>query len=103
MSTLEWIQLAIIIVAIIALSVYTIVKGIKEKWISKLSDTVKESIAKAEEIYKDGHGDEKKSYVIDAIKQKCKELGIPYELLEKLVSKLIDKIVEHYNVIAKHE
>lgn len=101
MTTLEIIQLIVIAVVVLALVIYVIVAGVKNKWFSKLAETIKVAIAEAEQKWPEGHGDEKKQYVIEAVKAKCKELGIPYEVLYKLVNKLIDTIVEHYNVISK--
>lgn len=103
MTTLEIIQLGVITAAIVAIVIYIIIMGIKNKWIQKLTKTIELSIAEAEIKFNSGEGDKKKQYVIDAVKLKCKELEIPYDLLYKLINKLIDTIVAHYNVIEKHD
>ena len=102
MSVLEIIQLCVIAVAILAILIYIIVMGIKNKWFSKLWDTIKVSIKEAEEKFPEsGSGDKKKAYVLEKVKAKCDELGIPYELLKKLINVAIDKVIEDYNVISK--
>lgn len=102
MSILEIIQLCVIAVAILTILIYIIVMGIKNKWFSKLWDTIKVSIKEAEEKYHDsGSGDKKKAYVIEKIEAKCKELNIPYALLKKLINVAIDKVIEDYNIISK--
>ena len=102
MTTLEIIQLCVISVAILAILIYIIVMGIKNKWFSKLWDTIKVSIKEAEEKFPEsGSGDKKKAYVLEKVKAKCDELGIPYELLKKLIDVAIDKVIEDYNVISK--
>ena len=102
MTTLEIIQLCVIGVAILAILIYIIVMGIKNKWFSKLWDTIKISIKEAEEKYPDcGSGEQKKAYVLEKVKAKCDELCIPYALLKKLIDLAIDKVIEDYNVISK--
>ena len=59
-------------------------------------------IKEAEEKFPEsGSGDKKKAYVIEKVKAKCDELGIPYALLKKLINVAIDKVIEDYNVISK--
>ena len=102
MSVLEIIQLCVIGVAILAILIYIIVMGIKNKWFSKLWDTIKVSIKEAEEKFPEsGSGDKKKAYVLEKVKAKCDELGIPYTLLKKLINLAVDKVIEDYNVISK--
>lgn len=101
MTVLEIIQLCVIAVAVLALSIYIIVMGIKNKWLSKLIEAAKEAIVEAEKQWPEGHGEEKKQYVLNKISDKCKELGIPYEILKKLIDKLVEEIVGNYNTIAK--
>lgn len=101
MSILEIIQLSVLALVILLIVIYIVVMAIKNKWVQKLIETTNKAIGEAEEKFGSGEGDKKKEYVIEAVKAKCKELGIPYELLHKLISKLIDTIIEHYNVIAK--
>ena len=63
---------------------------------------VSKAIKEAEKKFPEsGCGDKKKMYVIDAVKAKCKELGIPYDILKKLINVAIDKVVKDYNIIAK--
>lgn len=102
MSVLEIIELCIIAVAILVIGVYCIIMGIKNKWFSKIVDTIKVAIKEAEEKYPEsGSGEKKKEYVLEKVKEKCTELGVPYKLLEKLISMFIDKVVDDYNVISK--
>ena len=102
MTTLEIIQLCVIGVAILAILIYIVVMGIKNKWFSKLWDAIKVSIKEAEEKFPEsGSGDKKKAYVLEKVKAKCDELGIPYELLKKLINVAIDKVIEDYNIISK--
>lgn len=102
MTTLEIIQLSILVLAILAIAIYIIVMGIKDKWFAKLYDTLKIAIKEAEEKFPEaGSGDKKKAYVISKIEEKCNELGIPYALLKKLINIAIDKIIEDYNVVSK--
>ena len=102
MTSLEILELVLLCICIFALSIYVLVKGIKNKWFAKLLATIEMSIKEAEKKFPEsGCGDKKKMYVIDAVKAKCKELGIPYALLKKLIDLAIDKIVKDYNVISK--
>lgn len=102
MTTIEIIELIVLIVVVVGLSIYYLVKAIKNGWIKKLTDTIETSIKEAEEKYPEtSSGDKKKEYVIGKVKAKCNELGIPYGLLYSLISKLIDTIISNYNVISK--
>ena len=105
MNTLQIIELVVLIVVTIGISVYYLIMAIKNKWINILLDTIKISIAEAEEkfITEPNKSTLKKNYVLEKVRDKCIELGIPYDTLYKLISKLIDKIIEHYNVIAKSD
>ena len=102
MSTLEIIELSIIGVAVLAILIYCIVMGVKNKWFTKLFETLKVAIKEAEEKFPEaGSGDKKKAYVLSKIEEKCKELNIPYSLLKKLIIVAIDKVIEDYNIISK--
>lgn len=102
MTILEIIQLSVIGIAIVAILVYCIVMGVKNKWFSKLWETIKLAIKEAETKFPEsGSGDKKKAYVLEQVEIKCIELGIPYSLLKKLISLAIDKIIDDYNVIKK--
>lgn len=101
MSAREIIELAVMGLTVIVTVIYIVVKGIKNKWLSKIVDTIKTSIAEAEKTFGRGEGDKKKKYVLEAVEAKCKELDIPYESLFTLINKLIDTIIDNYNVIAK--
>lgn len=102
MSTLEIVELCLICGAVIGMIVYCIVVGIKNKWFGKLWEALKAAIKEAEEKFPDsGSGEKKKAYVIGKMEEKCKELGIPYSLLKKLINKAIEKVVEDYNIIKK--
>lgn len=99
MTKLELIELIALLIVAVVLAIYYLIKAIKNGWITKITATLNEAIKYAEKNIKDGK--EKKDYVICRVKEKCEELGIPYTLIEKLVSKLIDKIIANYNVIKK--
>lgn len=98
MTKLELIELIIIGVIALFISIYYIIKAIKNKWIGKIADTIKESIKYAEDNVPKG---EKKQYVLDKVEERCAELGVPFGLIKKLISTIIDKIVANYNVIKK--
>lgn len=102
MTSLEILELVLLCICILALSIYVLIKGIKNKWFAKLLATIETSIKEAEKKFPEsGCGDKKKMYVIDAVKAKCKELGIPYDILKKLINVAIDKVIEDYNIISK--
>lgn len=101
MSILELIQLISLGVIALFVVIYLIVLAIKNKWVKQLIQTVEKAISEAEEKYGEGNGDLKKEYVLKAVEKKAQELGIPYRLLRKLISKLIDMIIHDYNVITK--
>lgn len=102
MTILEIIQLSVIGIAIVAILIYCIVMGVKNKRFSKLWETIKLAIKEAETKFPEsGSGDKKKAYVLEQVEIKCIELGIPYSLLKKLISLAIDKIIDDYNVIKK--
>lgn len=99
MSTLELIELIVLGVVLVGLSVFYLVKAIKNGWLKKIMKTINDAIKEAEVSGKSGA--EKKAYVMEQVEKVCDELGIPYKIIEKLASKLIDTIISHYNVIAK--
>ena len=68
----------------------------------KIVAEIDASMKEAEEKFTEsGNGDKKKEYVLEAVEKECESLGIPFSLLKKLISALIDKIVANYNVIQK--
>jgi hypothetical protein len=91
----------IIVLALVAICaiVYSIVKIIKNKWISILMGTIKQAIQKAEASHKSGS--EKKEMVLADVSAKCTESGIPFQLIIKTMSKLIDQIIQYYNIVKK--
>ena len=101
MTIYQWIELILTAVIVVGAVIYYSILAIKNKWISKLYETIKTNIADAEKLYPTGQGNKKKEFVLQAVIEKCKELGIPYDLLKKLISTLIDKIVADYNIIKK--
>lgn len=103
MTKLEIIEMIILAIVIIAMSIYYIIKAIKENWMGQLRDVCKKAIKEAEEKYPEGLGPEKKQYVIAEVKKKCDELGIPYDWIWKLISRFIDNIIEGYNTIVKNK
>lgn len=101
MSKLELIQMIILSIIILLLIIYYFIKAIKNKWLGQIINTIEEGIKEAEIKYPNGNGQIKKELVMNKVYLKCEELGIPFKLLYTLISKLIDKIIENYNVIKK--
>ena len=101
MTTWEIIRLVIEVLVVVVISTYYIIKIIKNKWFSKISDCIKTAIVEAELTWPEGHGEEKKNYVIEKTKKYCEELGIPFGILYNLIIKLINTIVANYNLIKK--
>lgn len=101
MSTLEIINLVILLVVGLGLGIYYLIKAIKNHWIKQLIDTLEHALKEAEEKYPHGHGAEKNAMVLAAVRDKCEELGIPYLLLSKIINKLIDDYIKKYNLLSK--
>lgn len=99
MTTLEIVELCVLGACILALAVFYTIKAIKNGWVKSILGTINQAIKDAEASGKTGP--EKKAYVLEQVEKVCDELKIPYKIIEKLVSKLIDTVVSHYNVIAK--
>lgn len=95
------VMLVCLCVILLAFVVYVVFKAVKNKWLEKLSDTLKMAIREAESQYPSGHGEEKKKYVITKIEEKCKELNIPVKMIATAISTLINNIVANYNIIKK--
>lgn len=85
----------------VALIIYYLIVIIKNKWLSQIIDTIKLAIAEAEEKWPEGHGIEKKEYVLAKVQEKCEALKIPFGLIYKLIVKVINNTVEGYNTIKK--
>ena len=102
MTTLEIVELVILAIVIVALSIYYIVKAIKNNWLGKITDAINKAIKEAETKFPEsGSGNLKKTYVLRAVEEECTKLGIPYSLLKSLISTFIDKVISNYNVIKK--
>lgn len=99
MTILEIIELAVLVVIILGLGIYYLIKAIKNKWLSKIYNSIKDAIVEAEATELKGQA--KKEYVLNKVKDLCSELGIPYELIKKLVDRAVEKIIEGYNTISK--
>ena len=99
MTTLEIIQLIAIIVAAVVLGVFYAIKAIKNKWLSKIYNAIKDGIVDAEKS--NLKGEAKKEYVLKYVQLVCDEEGIPFKAIKKLVDKAIEKLIEGYNTIAK--
>jgi len=95
------VMLVCLCVILVAFFIYIIFKAIKNKWLNKLSDTLKDSIKEAEAQYPSGHGEDKKKYVLAKIEEKCKELNIPVKMIFTAISTLINNIIANYNIIKK--
>lgn len=100
-ETIDAIKLYAGIAIAVIIVIVCIVMAIKNKWVSKLYDCLKESIKEAEQNFGTGEGEKKKEYVLNKIKEKCAELGIPWEFVYKTISKAIETIIEHYNILTK--
>lgn len=92
-------EIAIAVIIVIV----AIVMCIKNRWFSKLYTCLKESIREAEQNFGSGEGEKKKAYVLQKMKEKCAELGIPYEFIYKRLSSAIESIISHYNIIVKDD
>lgn len=104
MSILEIIELVAIAAFLIAAVVYTLVMGVKNKWFSKIKETITTAIVEAEiKFPESGSGEKKKEYVLGKVEDKCKELGIPYKLILTLANTFIDTLIGNYNTIAKSD
>ncbi len=101
MNIITIIETIALILIFLGITLLFIVNAIKNKWISKIIDTLKASIRDAEKIYGPKQGKLKLQYVLNNLKHKCEELGIPYNLLEKLFIKLIENKVDGYNTFTK--
>lgn len=101
MDALSVILLICLCVIAVALTTYIVVTIIKNHWLGEIMDTVKDAIRKAEELYPEGHGEEKLKIVLDAVEAKCKNLNIPYNLLVNVLKKIIATIIADYNIIKK--
>lgn len=101
MSTTEIVELVIITALGAAILFYWIYVAVKNHWVSQILETVKIAMIEAEERWPQGHGEEKKQYVLDAIKEKCESLQIPYSLIVSTISKIITEIVSHWNLLKK--
>lgn len=99
MSKAEIIELVVIIFFLVVLAIVLVVRALKEKWLSQLESTIKEGVKEAEASGKDAKG--KKEYVLEKLKNKCKELKIPYDVIVKVLSLLINTIIKHYNYLIK--
>ena len=91
MSIKEIIELAVASIVVLVLAVYYIIKAIKNNWLKQITATIEKAIKEAETSGKSGN--EKKQLVLDAVRVKCTDLGIPYTFIKNLVSKLIDRII----------
>lgn len=103
MSIREIIELIVIAAIVLFILVYYIVRAIKNHWISEIQGTIDGAIRKAEDLAKAGQLDKlmKKDYVLQQVEKRCEELGVPYHLLYKLISKIIDIICANHNIFVK--
>lgn len=99
MSIKEIIELVVASIVVLVLAVYYIVKAIKNNWLKQITATIEKAIKDAESTGKSG--DEKKQLVLEAVRVKCIDLGIPYTFIRNIVNKLIDRIIKDYNILSK--
>lgn len=103
-TIIKIIEFSVIALIVLVLAIYYLVKAIKNKWLSKITQSINDAIAEAEKKFTEsGQGEEKKKYVLEKVANTCNELGIPFNLIYKLINKLIDKTIECYNIISKSE
>lgn len=102
MSLQDWVFFVVSCVLLVGIVAFLVVLAVKNKWVKEVYSTVVVAIKEAEEKFPEhGSGELKKEYVLNAVEKKCYELNIPYAILKLVITKLIDTIVKHYNVIAK--
>lgn len=101
MNTINLIIIVVLALFITILITYYVIKAIKNKWVGEILDVIKTSMKDAETKYESGQGEQKKEYVLEQVQNKCSELNIPFEFIKKLVSLLINQIIEHYNIMTK--
>ena len=101
MTGLELFLFICLCVFAFALLVFIVVNVIKNHWVGEIMETIKQAAYQAEKKYPEGHGPEKLQMVLDAVEAKCKDLKIPYNLLVKVITKIVKTIVENYNIIKK--
>ena len=99
MDVFAIVELIILAVLTLAFLVWFSIKAVKNKWLSALTETIDKAIGEAEKKWSEGHGEEKKKYVLDCVEKKCEELNIQYHILCKLISKLIDTIIKNHNIV----
>lgn len=99
MTKLEMIELIVIAVILIVLTIYYLIKAIKNHWLAKISDAIVKAMKEAEASGKTGQ--EKKAYVLDKVEELCLELSIPYAFIKKLIDRFIEKTIKSYNNMTK--
>ena len=99
MNTTNIVICSIVTVIVLILICYYIIKAIKNGWIKKIYDQLKAAVKEAETTQLKGEA--KKAYVLEKLEKACEDLGILYKLIKKMLSTLIDKIIEYYNIISK--
>lgn len=99
MSVLEIVLLAVLCLATLVVIVIFAIKAIKNGLVKKLMEVIPQAMKEAEEKFTDGK--EKKKYVLEKVREVCKEQGIPYDFIATLVSKTIEAIIKGYNSMVK--
>lgn len=99
MSTLEIILTVVMGVVALGVIIFYAIKLAKNKYLSKVYNTISTAMKEAEE--KGGTGEDKKNYVLAQVKAMCKELKIPYDFIATLISKVIENIIKGYNTMIK--
>lgn len=101
MTSLEIIELCVVILLILSEIIPAIINIIKNNSFNKIKQYIIDNIKKAEELYGSGEGEAKKEYVLSKTKELCDSLGLSYNKLYTLINKLIDNIIDGYNAITK--
>lgn len=99
MSTLELIELIVIAALIVSLTIFYLIKAIKNKWLSKITEAILKAMKEAEQSGMSGS--EKKAYVLKKVEELCIELGIPYSFIKSLIDRFIEKTIKSYNSMIK--
>ena len=99
MTTLELIELIVIVAIAIVGVIWFIIKAIKNKWFSKIYKFIKEAFREAEKT--ELKGKDKLEYALKYVEEACEKEGIPFKAIKKLVIIAIEKLVEGYNIDKK--
>lgn len=101
METYNVIKICALLVFITICVCYYVTKAVKNNWVDKIKETLMKACKEAEEQWPEGHGNEKKFYVLNKVESLCDDLDIPFSVIKTAVLKLIEQIVSNYNNFIK--